>query len=94
LLEIGNALSKLRFRKAAAELLETIDEDPQLEIVPLTEMLYQEAFELFKERPDKEWGMVDRVIFVVMRRREIREALSADADFVQAGFLPLLRKKE
>ena len=56
LLEIGNALSKKRYRKAAVELLDALEHDPQVEIVSLTEELYEQAFELFRNRPDKEWG--------------------------------------
>lgn len=36
LLEIGNALSKKRYRKAAIELLDALEADPSVEIVPLS----------------------------------------------------------
>ena len=36
LLEIGNALSKQRYRKPAGELLDALEDDPQVEIVPIT----------------------------------------------------------
>jgi predicted nucleic acid-binding protein len=41
LLEIGNALSKLRYRQAAVRLLSALENDPNVEIVPLTEELYR-----------------------------------------------------
>lgn len=53
----GNALAKKRYRSAAIELLEALTGDPNVEIVPLSEQLYERAFRLFKERPDKEWGL-------------------------------------
>jgi len=40
-LEIGNALAKLRYREAAIRLLEAIDSDPQVEIVALSDDLYR-----------------------------------------------------
>ncbi|MGI8638856.1 MAG: type II toxin-antitoxin system VapC family toxin [Pyrinomonadaceae bacterium] len=42
LLEIGNALSKKRYRKAALELLDALEQDPLVEIVPLSEELYKQ----------------------------------------------------
>ncbi len=90
LLEIGNALSKQRYRQAAIKLLDAIETDPNIEIVPLTESLYTRAFHLFCNRPDKEWGLTDCVSFVVMREQKLTEALTTDAHFQQAGFLALL----
>lgn len=40
LLETGNALSKERCRQAAIALLDALEEDPSVEIVPLSEGLY------------------------------------------------------
>ena len=91
LLEIGNALSKKRYRKAALELLDALEQDPLVEIVPLSEELYKQALELFRSRPDKEWGLVDCASFVVMQERGLTEALTTDEHFKQAGFRPLLR---
>jgi uncharacterized protein len=90
LLEIGNALSKRRYRLAAISLLESLDADPNVTIVPLTAALYATAFGLFKNRPDKEWGLVDCISFAVMQERRIIDALTADDHFRQAGFRALL----
>ncbi len=91
LLEIGNALSKSKYRKAAIQLLESLESDPKVQIIPLTKDLYGDAFRLFKQRTDKEWGLVDCVSFVVMQNRGITDALTADAHFQQAGFRALLK---
>lgn len=91
LLEIGNSLSKARYRKAAVELLDALEQDSQVEIVSLSEELYKQALELFRKRPDKDWGLVDCVSFVVMQERGLTEALTTDEHFEQAGFHPLLR---
>ena len=90
LLEIGNALSKQKYRVLAAQLLESLILDPSVEVISLSEELYQSAFHLFKSRPDKEWGLVDCVSFVVMNDRAISSALTADKHFSQAGFIALL----
>ena len=92
LLEIGNALSKSAFRQVGIGILEYYENDPNTTIISLTDDLYNEAFELFSSRTDKEWGLVDCISFVVMRERQITEALTADEHFEQAGFRALLRK--
>jgi predicted nucleic acid-binding protein len=91
LLEIGNALSKQKYRVAAIQLLESLETDPSVEVVLLTNSLYRLAFNLFKKREDKEWGLVDCLSFIVMQERGISDALTADTHFQQAGFRALLR---
>jgi uncharacterized protein len=94
LLEIGNALSRMRHRATAVALLEAIERDPVFEIVPLTEELYQRAFELYCSRTDKEWGLVDCISCIVMQDYEIKAALTADSHFRQMGFEVLLGEIE
>jgi hypothetical protein len=53
-LEIGNALARLRYREAAIRLLEAIESDPQVEVVAISEELYRRGFDLYRSRPDKE----------------------------------------
>lgn len=91
LLEIGNALSKQRYRVAAVQLLESLVSDPNVEIVAMSNDLYNAAFNLFRNRSDKEWGLIDCVSFVVLQERGILEALTADDHFNQAGFRALLK---
>ncbi|MCK5327663.1 MAG: type II toxin-antitoxin system VapC family toxin [Candidatus Latescibacteria bacterium] len=91
-LEIGNALAKLRNRSASVELMSALEEDPKIEIVPISELLYRRAFHLYRERPDKEWGITDCISFIVMQNRGLTEALTTDEHFQQAGFRALLRE--
>ena len=90
-LEIGNALSKQRRRHAGIKLLDALEADPNVEIIPLSEGLFQRAWQLFRERADKEWGLTDCVSFVVMQERSLTEVLTTDEHFHQAGFQPLMR---
>jgi hypothetical protein len=66
LLEIGNALAKFKYRQAACQLLESLEQDPSVEVVWLSAELHRSAFALFSSRPDKEWSMTDCVSFAVM----------------------------
>jgi uncharacterized protein len=90
LLEIGNALARQKYRSIAVQLLNSLENDSTVAIVPLSEDLRTAALKLFQARADKEWGLTDCVSFVVMQERAITEALTADAHFQQAGFRPLL----
>jgi uncharacterized protein len=91
LLEIGNALSKQRYRLAAVALLESLENDSTVEIVSLSQSIYNSAFCLFRERTDKEWGLVDCISCIVMQEYGIIDALTSDNHFSQMGFRPLLR---
>lgn len=94
LLEIGSTLARQRFRHAAIALLEALEHDPAVEILPLSESLFAKAFQLYRARPDKEWGLTDCVSFVSMMDRELTQALTADEHFRQAGFRALLLDDE
>jgi predicted nucleic acid-binding protein len=92
ILEIGNSLSRLRYRSSGVALLESLETDPRVEIVALSEDLYQRGFEIFRQRHDKEWSLVDCTSFVVMQDRRLQESLTTDEHFEQAGFRALLRE--
>ena len=89
-LEIGNALSRRRYRGAAIKLLSSIEGDPLISIMPLSDLLYAQGFALFVTRMDKEWSLTDCISFAVMRERGVTAALTADNHFRQAGFRALL----
>jgi len=90
ILEIGNALARLRYRAAVIELLDSLEQDPNVEIISLSEELYNRAMELYRQRPDKEWGITDYIAFVVMQDYGLTQALTTDEHFGQAGFKALL----
>lgn len=92
LLEIGNSLAKFRFRQAAVELIDSIKNDPSIEIIPITEELYRRGFDLFRNRMDKEWGLTDCISFIIMEDFGIKKALTTDEHFLQNGFKALLRE--
>jgi predicted nucleic acid-binding protein len=91
LLEIGNALSKTRRRREGIGILEFLETDPGVEILPLSDDLFRRGFDLFRRRSDKDWGLVDCISFTVMQDRNVRESLTTDEHFEQAGFRALMR---
>jgi predicted nucleic acid-binding protein len=46
LVEIGNALSRQRYRQAAVHVLDSLEADPKVDIVPMSEPLYVRALRL------------------------------------------------
>lgn len=90
LLEIGNALAR-GFKREAAEIIEHFLTSGEVEVVNITPELFEEAFTLYRSYSDKEWGLVDCISFVVMRRAGITQALTFDCHFAQAGFQVLMR---
>jgi predicted nucleic acid-binding protein len=86
LLEIGNALSRMD-RDAAVQIIEELRESPGVTVVNLTPELFESAFDLYRSHTDKQWGLVDCVSFVIMRRMDLKVALAFDHHFVQAGFV-------
>ncbi len=89
LLEIGNALAK-NYKQAAAEVVEDFLVSEEVFVVRLDAGLFERGFEMYKKYDDKTWGLTDCISFVVMRERGVVDALTADDDFRQAGFNPLL----
>jgi uncharacterized protein len=91
MIEIANALSKAAYRQAAIIFLEALETSPSVDIVAISQDLFDKAFQLYKSRLDKEWGLTDCMSFVVMSERKITDALTTDRHFSQAGFSVLLR---
>lgn len=78
-------------RLTIIDLIERLKTSSFIEIVHVDQTLDQQAWALLCRRPDKPWSWVDCASFVLMEQREIREALTTDHHFEQAGFLRLLK---
>jgi len=79
------------FRQRAVQVVRSLQDDPDVEIVPQTEAQFTAALTLYAQRPDKEWGLTDGASFLIMQEQGLTEALAHDDHFYQAGFIPLLR---
>ena len=90
LLEVGNWLSPVPLRGLMINLLHRIEQSSRIEVVHVTPELYAKGWELYSNRLDKDWGVIDCVSFVIMQERNLAEALTSDHHFEQAGFKILL----
>lgn len=91
MLEVADALAGPIERPKFLAILEAIEKDPTVTLVEANGALFQRAVDLYRRRPDKEWSLTDCTSFVVMEDEQIREALTADAHFEQAGYTALLK---
>jgi uncharacterized protein len=80
-----------RFRQLAVEVIENLQQAPEVYVVPQTNEQFTKALSLYAQRRDKEWGFVDCASFLIMEEQGILQALAYDDHFRQAGFIPLLR---
>ena len=78
-------------RKRAADYVNEIRINDNVEVIPQTSEQFQDAHALYASRLDQRWSLVDCASFVIMQQRGIVEALAYDRDFQQAGFVALLR---
>jgi predicted nucleic acid-binding protein len=59
LAEFGNAYSNPRDRADFINLYRVLNVHPRVKIIPAQASLFQNGIELFAERGDKEWSLVD-----------------------------------
>lgn len=90
LLQIGDGYARLSRRSRGMRILDKLQEQHRFRIVAIDDDLIAKAYAFYRTRPDKEWGLTDCVSFALMEREGIKEALTADPHFRQAGFVPLL----
>lgn len=91
LAEFADALAESASRRLVPQFIRTLEQDPKVRIIPASRELFQRGLQLYADRPDKEWSLTDCLSFVVMGDKNIREALTGDQHFEQAGFVALLK---
>jgi len=91
LIEIGNSFAR-GFREDATAIINEFLNSENVEVVRLTQDLFEKAFGLYQSHRDKDWGLGDCISFVAMRQAGVQDALTHDHHFVQAGFHALMRE--
>ena len=89
LIEIGNALSSFD-RQAAVRFIEGCYKTGNIHVVSVDTGLLGRALQLYRDRPDKQWGLTDCISFVTMRDQRLTLTLTMDDHFRQAGFQVLM----
>ena len=90
IVEVANSLSKIPWRSSAIQLINSIQLSENTRVVEINKEIYNEAWGLYSNRTDKEWGLTDCASFVVMKRYAITVAFTNDHHFEQMGYNILL----
>ena len=90
LCELGALMSHGHLRQLFVALVEQLESAPCINIIHGSHQAFELGLSLFENRPDKDWSLTDCVSFVLMRERNITDALTCDRHFEQAGFRAML----
>jgi len=64
--------------------------DPEIEVVWIDAAFHEQAMQMLRSQLDKSYSLCDAVSFLLMRQRDVLDALTTDHHFAQAGFQRLL----
>lgn len=90
-LELGNSCARAADHADFLALVAGIRASTRFRIIPLDSRLLDRGLKRMATRPDKDWSLTDCISFLVMEDENIKEALTADRHFEQAGFAALLK---
>jgi predicted nucleic acid-binding protein len=90
LAELGNFLAEGPNRRLFGALVRALSVEERMEIVPADRASFLDALSLYVRRPDQSWSLTDCTSFRLMKARRIRDALTTDHHFEQAGFHAIL----
>ncbi len=91
LAEVGDALCESRNRKVFVRLIDSLSAREDVLLLSAGEDDFHQGMNLFRNRLDKNWSLTDCISFAAMAELAIKEALTSDRHFIQAGFHVLLR---
>lgn len=91
LTELADGLAAPVTRQRCAAFIDWLRRDADITIVPSSTELFNAGLTLYRTRVDKKWSLTDCISFVVMEREGLREVLTGNHNFEQAGFKALLR---
>jgi uncharacterized protein len=96
LLELLGAFAKRGsiLRVAAHKLVEAILENPNMLVIPQRRDVFLQALVRYGQHDDKGYSLADCISMATMDDLGIREVLTYDQDFVQAGYTALGRQPE
>jgi uncharacterized protein len=90
LVELADGMCKPHHRRLCAAFIDDLRPRQNMRVIEPNSALLWRGFDLYRQRPDKEWSLTDCISFVVMGDLGLTVALTNDHHFVQAGFTALL----
>ena len=90
LLEAFSLIAKRVHKEAAIDWIGALKASPRINITPASPDLIERGWQRCARFADKEWDWIDCVSFEFMDANRLRDALSLDHHFAQAGFKLLI----
>jgi predicted nucleic acid-binding protein len=90
LTELADGLADSLHRSAFRRIVNDLQNDSEAIVIPPSQRLFEQGADLYNARKDKEWSLTDCISFIAMEQYSVREALTGDRHFEQAGFKALL----
>jgi len=87
--EVVTFLNRRRQHDKALQAGNNLMSASHIQMIHVDEVLFYEGWEYFAQHADKTFSLTDCISFVLMRRLGIKEALTFDKHFTQAGFKKL-----
>ena len=84
--EVATFFNSRNLHGKAVEIGSRLIESPSVYLIQVDEVLFRQGWQYFTARQDKSYSFTDCISFVVMKQRNILEALTFDKHFIQAGF--------
>lgn len=75
------------------QLIDSFTNNPLIEIVPQTPESFQKGFELYRNRLDRGYSLVDCISMRLMADRGLTQALTSDHHFNQEGQYTVLMRQ-
>ena len=91
LMEVVDAFANSRIHGILYDYISDLRTSSSCEVVPASRELFDRALNFFHRHDDKEGTLTDCTSFIVMRDLGIKESLTGDKHFEQAGFVALLK---
>ena len=80
-------------RSVAGRVLDLIEQTAGIRVEWIGSIRFELAKAFFRKHADHDFSFTDCTSFVVMRELRIRDALTSDHHFVEAGFRTLLKRR-
>lgn len=90
LAEFLNTMAPALWRSAAAEAVRRLRRSSRVQVIEANRSQWDDAFELYTSRQDKEWSLVDCASILLCERMSIARVFTSDHHFAQAGLTVLL----
>jgi predicted nucleic acid-binding protein len=81
-------------RHRAATSVKHIIANPVIRVIPQRRFSFLSGLDLYSQRPDKGYGLIDCISMQTMRREGLTEALTNDRQIEQEGFRALFRRED